>query len=203
MTWEAGGFERVRRGAMVMRGQAKLPMETMLEMSSRWLQTSAELEPLPLEGGHLAELLLDNRQGHAYAILDLLLRKQGVMAPATADELVASFEYVASCRLWGDVTAADAGLLGLRVTLREETREFAAEADEHLRVTSERLLGDLSDHLAERYAVDMRRLESGVDDGVYTARYEIAPLSGLFTQRRSGAARDRTRAPRPAEPPAT
>ncbi len=67
LTWSPEGLRRVQRGRLFLDGDMRLDPETMVQVDSRWAGVRPRM-PLPMEGEHLFEFMLDNRMGTAYAL---------------------------------------------------------------------------------------------------------------------------------------
>lgn len=65
--WFPEGLRRVQRGRLFLDGDMRLDPETMVQVDSRWAGVRPRM-PLPMEGEHLFEFMLDNRMGMAYAL---------------------------------------------------------------------------------------------------------------------------------------
>lgn len=65
--WSEEGLRRVQRGRLLLDGDMRLDPETMVQVDSRWAGVQPRM-PLPMDGEHLFEFMLDNRMGMAYAL---------------------------------------------------------------------------------------------------------------------------------------
>ena len=113
---------RKRRGLLEMKGSGIMDALMISKVRSQW-DTTKTLEPLPVEGGHMVEVVLDNRDGGALTIIASLIGTQGIDVSGMLDEgrldMLAS---IASIRIQADLLGEDT--LKLRLVI-----ECAPERD--------------------------------------------------------------------------
>jgi len=188
VTWDRGGMQRLERGAMVLRGRAPLSLETVFVLTSRWNQ-GVSRSPLELEGDHALEMLLDNRDGGAFAVIDQLLRTRGPIPADSAKEITSALEDVAVFRVWADLDdGGDAAELQMTIQLRPDAKDGGAG---RLEFTRDLLTDQLSDYLWKSRGIALERVSSTWSEDEIEATYTLSPVSALFV-----AAPPPTRAPR-------
>lgn len=71
ITWEEPGFQLEERGVLSARGRLEIPMGLEADIRETWAPDPPP-EPLALHGGHLAEAVIDNRNGEVVTLIGTL-----------------------------------------------------------------------------------------------------------------------------------
>lgn len=128
LEWERPVLKMPERG--VLEAVARLPIPDGLEsrLLEDWTHDS-EGESLKVEGGHLAELVLDNRNGEAFTLAGALMQASGEDWRARFDEqgavlAMSVLPMIHDVRLYADLTAQDT----LRIHVRANADPNAATA---------------------------------------------------------------------------
>lgn len=102
IAWEPEALHREQRGALTLAGTVPLSEDALEAAEEGWAESS-RLVPLALEGGHLIEAVIDNRDGGAYLAIASLLAAYGVALDQSLQEIsVSSFQFVRSIRVTAD-----------------------------------------------------------------------------------------------------
>ncbi len=128
LRWDTPLFKMPERGAL--QATAHLPIPDGLEsrLLEDWTHDIAG-EPLKVEGGHLAEVVLDNRNGEIFTLLGAMIKANGgdwraQLLEQGAVLVMSILPMIHDVRLNADLTAPDT----LRIRLRTDADPNAATA---------------------------------------------------------------------------
>jgi len=101
--WAADGVTKTAAGAFTVGGT--VPMEDEAQETAWYLwKQSFKPAPMPVEGGHLVEVVMDNRDGGAYlAVASLLHALDMEPDPVETDISLSSLKFVTESHLFADV----------------------------------------------------------------------------------------------------
>jgi hypothetical protein len=109
------------RGELLKTGVGQVDQTLLTTIKNQW-KDPAPTQPLKIEGGHMAELLLDNRDGGAVAIIGAIAALEGAdVNNAVNPGRVGFLANIASLRLQGDVMPDNALTMHLAVECTPET----------------------------------------------------------------------------------
>jgi hypothetical protein len=120
--WAAEGMVLEKRGVLTLHGETPIDPLTMQLTQETWSKDEVT-EALPLEGSHAAEMVLDNRDGGAFAILSALGLLQGDNGKNDPAFFVGMFANVSSIRIFADFPATHDAEIIIRVECRPEVEE--------------------------------------------------------------------------------
>jgi hypothetical protein len=104
-SWDPDGMTSPRRGAVLLDGEMRLGPATVELIRTYWGVMTPML-PLELRGGHLAEAVLDMRDGRGYAVLaELLGRNTSPQEIQHPSNLVHFFVKMDHVRIFADTTS--------------------------------------------------------------------------------------------------
>ena len=102
--WFTEKMTMKERGMLTRKGAASMDRMLLSKLKTQWKNAAPPAEPLKIAGGHLVEVVLDNRDGGALAIICTMLAAQGLPAADFITEgrmgVVAS---IASLRIQADI----------------------------------------------------------------------------------------------------
>lgn len=102
LTWSPPQTIREKRGVLLKKGALEIKPELLSLVEKQWGVVLLP-NPLRIEGDHLFEAVLDNRDGGGFAILMALLGPQGAdTGPLGPDKLVPVVKDIANIRLFAD-----------------------------------------------------------------------------------------------------
>lgn len=120
--WAAEGMVLEQRGVLTLRGEAPIDPLTMQLTQETWSKDEVT-EALPLEGGHAAEMVLDNRDGGAFAILSALELLQGDQGKNDPEFFVGMFANIQAIRILADLPKPEDADIIIRIECRPEVEE--------------------------------------------------------------------------------
>jgi hypothetical protein len=106
ISWDTKGLVYEKRGSLTMRGSAPVADPFRKTVEELW-GTVESLTPVPIEGGHLFEAVLDNRDGGAFAVIMSLAAAQQGRVPANPDQIAPNVYPINSIRITADRVPAD------------------------------------------------------------------------------------------------
>jgi hypothetical protein len=107
ISWDTKGLVHEKRGSMTMRGSAPIADPICKAAVSQW-GTVEPLKPIPIEGGHLFEALLDNRDGASFAVITTLAAAGAKGAvPVNPKDLAVNLYPAYSLRITADRVPSD------------------------------------------------------------------------------------------------
>lgn len=124
--WSSDSLVLERRGLLRLTGGVDMEPQSREAAWYEWTH-SADRTALPLEGGHLLEVVADNREGDAYVAASSLMDALDFKLEERASDIsFTSFQFVTSMRLTADLDGA--GDLNLRLTMEviPETKDRIA-----------------------------------------------------------------------------
>ncbi|NIA13584.1 MAG: hypothetical protein GWP08_05840 [Nitrospiraceae bacterium] len=115
-TWFSGAqMQREKPGVLTLKGSAKVEPGLLGQIRALWPNTDVG-EPIQTEGGHLAEIILDNRDGSAVALVGAVMQTQGQNLGEIINEgRLGMIKDLAFVRIQADVTDDDT--LNLRIEI--------------------------------------------------------------------------------------
>ncbi len=124
VNWTTDGLELHGRGALLAEGDIAIPEAAEAEILSIW-PTRAQAPPTPVSGGHLAELVIDNRNGDIFAFAAAAVTAAGddwekIRAEDMADKVVNIIESIYLCRMTADMQDKDTIALALRIDMHKD-----------------------------------------------------------------------------------
>jgi hypothetical protein len=131
-TWDEMKLKRVKPGVMLMEGIGKVDADVRGIINERWTKKDA-LAPLTAEGGHLVEVVLDNRDGGALGILASMVAANGMpldrLKSKSAMDIVAG---MSDLRFSIDLVSEDVADLVLTINFTPETEKVQVQAMKQL-----------------------------------------------------------------------
>lgn len=127
--WSSEGLVRERRGVLTLEGT--VPMEPDAQ-NAAWFSWdhAVQTAPLALEGGHLLEAVLDNRDGGAYVcIASLVFAYDFEMGEEEENLMMTTIENALSVRVFVDLVPDGALLLHLAIEVLPEVRHRLSVAN--------------------------------------------------------------------------
>lgn len=123
--WTSTGLEMHGRGALVAEGDIPIPSAVEAELLEIWPTRSPE-PPAAVRAVHLAELVIDNRNGDILALAAAAAQAAGeswesLRAEDMADMAVNIIESIYVARLTADLQDKDTVLVGLRIDMDEKS----------------------------------------------------------------------------------
>ncbi len=124
VSWTTEGLELRGRGALLAEGDIPIPEAAESEILSLW-PTRAQAPPATVRGGHMAELVVDNRNGDILAFASAAVTASGddwekLRAEGMADMVVNIIESIYLCRLTADMQDMDTIAFSLRIDMHED-----------------------------------------------------------------------------------
>lgn len=131
IAWEPATLQHEQRGALILTGSVPILTDALDAAVVDWADSS-RLSPLSLEGGHLFEAVIDNRDGGAYLAIASLIAAHGMELDKSIQEIsVSSFQFVRTIRITADnmrllkknaYAATDGLLIQLAIEIMPEAR---------------------------------------------------------------------------------
>ena len=120
--WFSGAqMQREERGVLTLKGSAKLEPGLLGQIRALWPNTDVG-EPIQAEGGHLAEVVLDNRDGSAVALVGAVMHAQGQnLGDITSEGILGTVKELAFVRIQADVTDDDTINVRIRLECTPQT----------------------------------------------------------------------------------
>ncbi len=102
----SGGMQRNGRGVMALYGTTRIPQLVMQTVHNEW-GVVQPMESLTVDGGHLLEAVLDNRDGAAYALICGLYLGEGPLKPNQFNvlDIAQGVAYIAAIRVMADIAS--------------------------------------------------------------------------------------------------
>lgn len=141
VTWTSRGFQPAGSGVLTMTGFTDIDRATLREVKAEWGTVTLPSRPA-IEGSHMLEAVIDNRDGALYAVVSALAAKNLIELPVQKEEIRKTLAPVAIVRAAGDLDGVDTISLRLRV-------ECQATAEEGQVTTVSFTLGALLNELAK------------------------------------------------------
>ncbi|MEA3365457.1 MAG: hypothetical protein U9Q79_07435, partial [Candidatus Hydrogenedentes bacterium] len=120
--WAPEGMVLEKRGVLTLHGETPIDPLTMQLTQETWSKDEVT-EALPLVESHAAEMVLDNRDGGAFAILSALGLLQGGNGKNDPKSFVGMFANVWAIRIFADFPAPHDAKVIIRVECRPEVEE--------------------------------------------------------------------------------
>jgi len=171
--WDSAGLEPHGRGFLSMSGTMEILPEANTIVQQKWGRPPLTLSMLPSSGGHLIEVILDNRDGSSCAILISLLAANGASTERlTKPDVMDVMVHVSQGYITADLT--ESGELGIHVDveIRESTSDMLFEG---FRNSFELVMDEIRVHLP----TDMTGSHA-VEGNHLVADYTIADPATLF-----------------------
>ncbi len=128
INWSSEGLVAQYRGVLTLEGTVPMPDAQNAAYLS-W-DHPVQATPLGVEGGHLVEAVLDNRDGGAYVCVASLVAAYDLeMGEDEEDLLMTTIENAMSVRVYGDLVADGALLLHLAIEVLPEVRHRLSVAN--------------------------------------------------------------------------
>lgn len=123
INWTSNGLELHGRGVLFAEGDIPIPSAVEPELLEIWPTRSQEA-PAAIRGGHLAELVIDNRNGDILALAAAVATASGenwerMRAQDMADMVVNIIESIYVVRLTADLRDRDTAVFSLRIDMEE------------------------------------------------------------------------------------
>jgi hypothetical protein len=165
------------RGELVKTGVGHVDQTLLAAVKNQW-KNPAPTQPLKIEGGHLAEWLLDNRDGGAVAIIGAIAALEGAnVTDAINPGRVGFLANIASVRLQADVTPDNALKLHLALECTPETDQ---EQVQMIQFALEMGMPSARDAL-KKMGADVQG-KSSVEGKVVTGDYTIPRFDALLAR---------------------
>ena len=172
--WATTGLTQKKPGVLTMEGVGKIPAEVKDIVTTQWANAKVD-QPLKAEGGHLFEVVLDNRDGGALtAITSILSAKEIPLDRMKSKSFMDIIASIAEMRVSTDLTSDDG--LGILLTINFK------EGTSPLSVLSLKQLFDMGFGFVKGSGRVQLEGESTVKDLKYEGRYKISNLSELLGQ---------------------
>ncbi|HOF41598.1 MAG TPA: hypothetical protein PLD73_16125 [Candidatus Hydrogenedentes bacterium] len=123
--WLADGMVVEKRGILTLRGDIPMDAHSTQLTQSSWPGAPAGA-PLALEGGHAIEIMLDNRDGGAFAVLSSLELLKGLDGENNPDFYVELLANVSWLRLFADFAGTNDAALKLHIECRPDAEPGVA-----------------------------------------------------------------------------
>ncbi len=174
-SWSPEGLQRQRRGLLKLDGEVHVDRAVMQNRDSRWSGARPRLH-LPLEGGHMFELILDNRQGAAYILAGAYAVSQQLGQDALVNMALEALRDVDHLHATGDfLTDTDLGL-NIRIECDPQGQENTPQA---MAFFLEMLLTELRTSLQADYGVELTGAAE-VDGFTVQGRYRLRRFDRFF-----------------------
>jgi len=174
LQWEPGGFSQLQPGVLSLKGTTDIDSETAEDVLAQWGVVTVPSRPA-LEGNHMGEISIDNRDGSLYAVIMLAAAKGVIELPLTSDNIRESLLPVATLYLSGDLQGDDE----LGVHLACECQPSAEEGEvTAVNFTLGAIIGQLT-NLVQSYGADLRGSKRA-DGATITGDYIISNFSRLL-----------------------
>jgi len=173
--WDSVGFTTRERGNLVWHGWTGIESPVIDNVRTHWNVTSQLSRPR-VEGGHLLEAVVDNRDGSLFALIATLSAKGEIVLPVSLMDVAKNLTTVADVRLVADLQGAD--------TLSIDTIVNCVPTAEPGEITATSfliggLLGQASLALEETYKVTFEGTKT-TEGTAIVAKYTLTPLSRLL-----------------------
>jgi len=176
LEWDTEGFSRPRAGVLALTGTTDIDDETAQDVLANWGVVTIPARPV-LEGGHLCEISIDNRDGSLYGVIMLMSAKSVIELPVSSDIIRDSLLPVATLYLAGDMEGDDE----LKVRLVCECQPGVEEGEvTAVSFTLGGLIGELT-KLVQSRGSDLEGSKR-TEGTTITGEYTIAPFSNLLVQ---------------------
>jgi len=120
--WASEGMTLEQRGVLTLRGEMPIDPHTLELARTTWPEARVDTV-LALEGGHVIEAVLDNRDGGAFTVLSAFEALQGPDGENDPDFFVGMFANIASLRLTADFAGPNDVVLSIRVECPPDVEE--------------------------------------------------------------------------------
>ncbi len=120
--WAHEGMVLEQRGVLTLRGEIPIDPQTMELAGTTWPETRVDAT-LALEGGHMLEALLDNRDGGAFTVLSTLEWLMGPDGTNNPDFFVGLFANIAWLRLTANFAGPNELVLSILVECQPDVEE--------------------------------------------------------------------------------
>ena len=151
VTWAPEGLRRAQRGRLLLDGDMRLDPETMVQVDSRWAGVRPRM-PLPMDGEHLFEFMLDNRMGMAYALAGTYMTPpEGELDPLMRAGLESLRDLIYIHGHANFINDTD-----IRIDLRFECDPEGSESTPHaVQLLLGMMMAELRDQLAVSYGMEL------------------------------------------------
>ncbi len=120
VAWDGEGMVRQERGVLAMRGTLTIPEAYRAIAHQEWGRV-APMKPMEIEGGHLFEAVLDNRDGAAFALITTIYPQLATgPLPYDPKALAKSLWNIAAIRVAADLVNDND--IALRITFESNPR---------------------------------------------------------------------------------
>jgi hypothetical protein len=164
VTWTSTGFQPAGAGVLTMTGITDIDRATLGEVRAEWGVVTLPSRP-SIDGSHMLEAIIDNRDGTLYAVVSALAAKNLIELPVAKDEIRKTVAPVAIIRATGDLS--DVETLSIRMTV-----ECQATAEEGqvtaVSFTLGALLSELAKALQQAYGASLTIGQKTTDGTIIT-----------------------------------
>jgi len=174
LDWDGDGFTRVQPGVLAIKGTTAIDDGTAAAVTDHWGVVTIPTRPA-LEGSHLAELSVDNRDGSLFAMLMLFANKGLIELPLRSEDLRDTLAPIATMHLAGDLAGDDDMTILLTVDCQPTAEEGEITA---VSFALGGIIGELTKVAQTKGATlsGSKKLNGATISGVYT----LGGVSKLF-----------------------
>lgn len=173
-TWDEMKLQRVKPGVMLMEGVGKLDQDVRAIIAERWAKKE-QLQPLKSAGGHLIEVVMDNRDGGALGVIASMMAANGFsldrLKSKSAMDILAG---MSDLGLTLDLASEDVADLVMTINFTPETQD--------LQVTAMKQLLDMGLSAGKGFVKGGLKLDgsSKLDGKKYVATYRLEGVKTLM-----------------------
>ncbi|GMV94327.1 MAG: hypothetical protein AMXMBFR82_41050 [Candidatus Hydrogenedentota bacterium] len=175
ITWESDRFTTTERGSLVWHGTTELEQNVIDSVRTHWTVDSQLSRPR-VEGGHLLEAVIDNRDGALFALIATLHAKGQIVLPVSLMDVAKSLMTVADVRVVADLTDPETMAITMIVNCVPDAEPGEITATSFL---IGGLLSQLSLSLEEAYNVTFEGTKT-TEGSAIVSDYTLTPLSRLL-----------------------
>jgi len=174
VTWEPPQMVRKKRGVLLLTGSCDLTPRTAETMWDLWLHTPT-LTPLVLDGGHLFEAVLDNRDGGVYPLFAAMRNLGWIQEDPDSDQMAKMLQMVSSIRAQADLVSADRATISLVIECRPEVESFTQRL---IKFSFEEYAAAYGAALINYYNLEYKE-QIAMDGQTITATYDVGNVRQL------------------------
>lgn len=175
ITWDANRFTTKERGSLVWHGKADIESSVIDQVRTHWTVDSQLSRPR-VEGGHLLEAVVDNRDGALFALIATLHAKGEIVLPVSLMDVANSLVSVADVRIVANLREPDTLLVNMVVNCVPDAEPGQITATSFL---IGGLLNQISVSLEDAYKVTFEGTKTTAGPAI-VSEYELTPLSRLL-----------------------
>ena len=169
--WASEGLVRQSSGVLTARGTVPMEPEAQEAAWFLWNQ-SFKAAPVPVEGGHFIEIVMDNRDGGAYLAVASLLQAFDIEMDKTQTDIsLSSLKFILKARMHVDVTSGDTLMLSFTIVVRPEAVNRLGVIN--LKVGIDELFTRWGETLASKHDITLVG-QSEWEENVMEFRYRIS-----------------------------